>query len=47
MRKKPNVKLIGIFVIAGILLFVGIMAVFFKDRAGVKKDHMLVMYFPG
>ena len=47
MRKKPNVKLIGIFVIAGILLFVGIMAIFFKDRTGLKKDHLLVMYFPG
>lgn len=45
MRKQPNRKLIGLFTLTGIGLFVGIMLLFIGDKLFLKDDDLSVMFF--
>ena len=45
MRKKPNNKMIGLFIICGIALFFAIMGTFISDKILQGSNRMVVMYF--
>ncbi len=45
MKKTPNKKLIGIFTIASISIFIGIVLMFAGDKIFTKNNDQLVMYF--
>ncbi len=45
MRKKPNNKLIGLFIISGIALFFAIIGMFISEKMMNKNKNLLVMYF--
>lgn len=45
MKKQPNLKLIGIFTVMGIALFVGFVLLFVGDKLFVDDDDLAVMYF--
>lgn len=45
MRKKPNNKMIGLFIICGIALFFAIMGTFISDKILQDSNRMVVMYF--
>ena len=45
MRKTPNNKLIGLFIISGIALFIAIIGMFVSEKIMGKDKDLLVMYF--
>ncbi len=45
MARKPNTKMIGLFMLVGILCFAGIIAVFVKEHFSVGKDSLILMHF--
>ncbi len=45
MRKQPNRKLIGLFIICGVALFVATVGMFVSDKITADKKNMVVMYF--
>lgn len=45
MRKKPNSKLIGLFILCGIGLFVATIGMFVSDKLAAGKNGRVVMYF--
>ena len=45
MKKTPNKKLIGLFTIASISIFIGIVLMFAGDKIFTKNNDQLVMYF--
>lgn len=45
MKKTPNKKLIGLFTIASISIFIGIVLMFIGDRIFTRNKDQLVMYF--
>lgn len=45
MRKKPNSKLIGLFLICGVALFVATVGMFISDKIMASRNGMVVMYF--
>ena len=45
MRKKPNNKLIGLFIVSGIALFVAIIGMFVSEKMMGKDKDLVVMYF--
>jgi len=45
MRKKPNSKMIGLFILSGIALFIATIGMFVADRIFKDADNMVVMYF--
>jgi len=45
MRKKPNSKLIGLFILCGIALFVAIIGMFVSDKIMAGRNGRVVMYF--
>ncbi len=46
MSKKPNNKMIGLFVICGIALFVLVISMFISSKFTSSRDAKAVMYFP-
>lgn len=44
-RRRSNKKLIGLFAIAGVLLFVIFLGILLSDKILVKKDNLFVLYF--
>lgn len=45
MSKQPNTKLIGLFLITSILVFVGILGHFIASKFTTNDDNLVVMYF--
>lgn len=45
MRRKPNNKLIGLFIVSGIALFALIIGMFVSEKIMNKNQDLLVMYF--
>ena len=45
MRKKPNTKMIGLFLVIGIALFAIVVLDFVKDKFGGGKNDQVVMFF--
>lgn len=45
MRKKPNNKMIGIFIICGVVLFLATIGLFISNRLLQNSDRVFVMYF--
>ena len=45
MRKKPNNKMIGIFIICGLALFFATIGMFVSNHLLRNNDRMVVMYF--
>lgn len=45
MRKKPNSKLIGLFIVCGVLMFGAVIGMFIAEKMTVYKQSMVVMYF--
>ena len=45
MRKEPNKKLIGLFVVIGVLIFGLLIAGYVRKELFPPKDNMVVMYF--
>ena len=45
MSKAPNKKLIGLFSIIGVSIFIGIVLIFVGDKVFNRNNTMLVMYF--
>ncbi len=45
MRKKPNNKLIGLFILCGIGMFIATIGMFVSDKIIQDDDHKVVMYF--
>lgn len=45
MRKQPNKKLIGLFSVAGITLFLAVMFLFIGDKLFVRSSDLAVLYF--
>lgn len=45
MRKKPNDKLIGLFIVCGIALFFATIGMFVSDKLVKGRDRLVVMYF--
>ena len=45
MRRKPNNKLIGLFIVSGIALFMVIIGMFVSEKIMNKNQDLLVMYF--
>ena len=45
MRKKPNNKMIGIFIICGVALFFATIGIFVSNRLLQNSDRLVVMYF--
>lgn len=45
MAKQPNTKMIGLFMISGMVLFLGIVGLFLKNRFFTDSSNTLVMYF--
>lgn len=45
MHKEPDEKMIGLFMIVAIGVFMAIIAVFFKQKLFSGNDSMVVMYF--
>ena len=45
MRKSPSNKLIGLFILCGVALFIATVFMLFSDRLVKKDDKMVVMYF--
>lgn len=45
MSKQPNNKLIGLFLITSILIFIGVIVHFITDKFISNNDNLVVMYF--
>ena len=45
MRKKPNNKMIGIFIVCGVALFIATIGMFVSNRLLQNSDRLAVMYF--
>ena len=45
MRKQPNTKMIGIFMLSGLAIFIGIILGYITNNYITNKKDMLVMYF--
>lgn len=45
MSKTPNVKLIGLFTLVGIIFLLGFLFVFLKDKLFIKESDLIVLYF--
>lgn len=45
MRKKPNNKMIGFFILLGLGIFIAIIATFVSDKLLSDRKNMVVMYF--
>lgn len=46
MRKKPNSKLIGLFIVCGITLFLATVGMFVSEKIMADTKSEVVMYFP-
>ncbi len=45
MAKQPNVRLVGVFIISGIVIFLLILAAFLRNKLIADNKHVAVMYF--
>ena len=45
MRKQPNTKMIGLFMLSGLAIFIGIILGYITNNYITNKKDMLVMYF--
>ena len=45
MRKEPNKKLIGIFMVSGFLVLLAVFAYYVKEKVFSEDGKMIVMYF--
>lgn len=45
MRKKPNSKLIGLFIVCGVLMFGAVIGMFIAEKITLQNQSMVVMYF--
>ena len=45
MPKQPNERMIGIFIISGILAFLAALSLFLKEKLFTNDNQMIVMYF--
>ncbi len=45
MSKQPNRKLIGLFIISGVVLFLATIGMFVSEKITANKKNMVVMYF--
>lgn len=45
MRKQPNIKMIGLFMLSGLAIFIGIILGYITNNYITNKRDMLVMYF--
>ncbi len=45
MAKQPNVRLVGVFIICGIVVFLLILAAFLRNKLITDDKHVAVMYF--
>lgn len=45
MHKEPNEKLIGLFMICGLLVFATVFGIFLKQKVFTDDDQVVVMYF--
>ncbi len=45
MRKEPNKKLIGLFMLSGLAVLLVVFGIFFKEKIFPDKGKILVMYF--
>lgn len=45
MPKQPNERMIGIFIISGILAFLAALSLFLKEKLFTDNNQMIVMYF--
>lgn len=45
MSAKPNLKMIGIFIVCGIVAFLAVIGIFIRQKFGGDSHNMLVMYF--
>ncbi len=45
MRKEPNKKRIGLFVVIGFVMFIGIISKFISDKIFTNDSELIVMYF--
>ena len=45
MRREPNTKMIGLFMLIGLAILIGAIGFHLKDKLFPSKDHIVVMYF--
>ena len=45
MRKKPNSKLIGLFIVCGVAIFAAVVGMFVSEKISTYNKSMVVMYF--
>ena len=45
MRRKPNNKLIGLFILCGVVLFFATVGMFVSDKIMKDSNRLVVMYF--
>ena len=45
MRKRPNAKLVGLFIVCGVLMFGTVIGMFIAEKVTLHNQSMVVMYF--